>query len=197
MEDRRLSPPLSPVRTRNAAATRTAILEAARRRFAHEGYDQTGLRDIASDAGVDAALISRYFGGKEELFEEVLTCGPNIAEFLDGDREGFGDRVATMMAIEPMREEKFHLFLIMLRSASSPKAAAAIRRHSSEAFYQPLEAWLGGEDAAVRARVLSCLMMGATMNRMIHEDYLLDDSQRRELCDALARTLNHFVSSDV
>ena len=74
--------------------------------------------------------------------------------------------------------------------------AAAIRRHSSEAFYQPLEAWLGGEDAAVRARVLSCLMMGATMNRMIHEDYLLDDNQRRDLCDALARTLNHFASGD-
>jgi len=192
-----LSPPLSPVRTRNAAATRTAILEAARRRFAHEGYDQTGLRDIASDAGVDAALISRYFGGKEELFEEVLTCGPNIAEFLDGDRDSFGERVAQMLAVEPMREEKFELFLIMLRSASSPKAAEAIRRHSHDAFYQPLETWLGGDDAAVRARLLSCVMMGATMNRVIHEDYLLDGQQRQELCEALARTLDNYVSGPV
>lgn len=188
---------MTPARTRNAAATRTAILEAARRRFAHEGYDQTGLRDIASDAGVDAALISRYFGGKEELFEEVLTCGPDIAEFLDGDREGFGDRVARVLSVDPMREEKFQLFLIMLRSASSPKAAAAIRRHSRESFYEPLEAWLGGEDAAVRARVLSCIMMGATMNRMIHEDFLLDDTQRQNLCEALSRTLNHYASGPV
>ncbi|MDP1875489.1 TetR/AcrR family transcriptional regulator [Phenylobacterium sp.] len=192
-----MSPPLSPVRTRNAAATRTAILEAARRRFAHEGYDQTGLRDIAGDAGVDAALISRYFGGKDELFAEVLACSPNIAEFLEGDREGFGERVAQVLAVEPMREEKFELFLIMLRSVSSPKAAETIRIHSQQAFFQPLQDWLGDKDAAVRARLLSCVMMGATMNRMIHEDFLLDDQQRRELCAGLARTLDHYVSGEI
>ena len=58
-----MAPPLTPSRARNAAATRAAILQAARRRFAREGYDQTGLREVAADAGVDAALISRYFGG--------------------------------------------------------------------------------------------------------------------------------------
>jgi len=192
-----LSPPLSPVRTRNAAATRTAILEAARRRFAHEGYDRTGLRDIASDAGVDAALISRYFGGKEELFGEVLAFAPDVLDFLDGDREQFGARVAKMLIIETTSEKKLELLLIMLRSATSLKAAEAIRHHSNQAFFQPLEAWLGGENAAVRARLLSCVLMGATMNRMIHEDFLLDDAQRRDLCDALARTLNHYASGPI
>ena len=54
-------------RPRNAAATRTAILEAARERFAAESYDDVGMRDIARDVGVDAALISRYFGSKDDL----------------------------------------------------------------------------------------------------------------------------------
>src|SRR3546814_12999364 len=60
------------VRKRDAAATRAAILAAARERFLRESYDSVGLREIAGDAGVDVALISRYFGGKEGLFREVV-----------------------------------------------------------------------------------------------------------------------------
>lgn len=185
---------MTPSRARNAAATRAAILAAARKRFAREGYDQTGLREVAADAGVDAALISRYFGGKDELFSEVLACTPQISEFLDDDKAGFGERMARTLAVEPMSEEKLESFMIMLTSASSPKAAEAIRRHSGESFYQPLEAWLGGENAPVRARILSCLMLGATMNRMMHHDYLLDEEGRKDLCAGLAETFDWYVT---
>lgn len=192
-----MAPPMTPVRARNAAATRAAILDAARKRFAREGYDQTGVREIAADAGVDAALISRYFGGKEELFAEVLSCAPSISELLVEGREGFGERLAHMLAVEPMRDDKLELILIMLRSASSPKTAEVVREHSGDSFFGPLEAFLGGENAAVRARLLGCLMLGATMNRVMHEDFMLDDDQRRELCVELARTIDHYVSGDV
>ena len=60
------------VKKRNPIATRAAILDAARDRFLRESYDSVGLRDIAARAGVDVALIGRYFGGKEGLFREVL-----------------------------------------------------------------------------------------------------------------------------
>ena len=67
-------------RPRNAAATRTAILDAARERFAAESYDDVGMRDIARDVGVDAALISRYFGSKDDLFLAALdSCGDGSA----------------------------------------------------------------------------------------------------------------------
>ena len=58
-------------RRRNAATTRQAILQAAHRCFLDESYDSVGLREIASAAGVDVALVSRYFGGKEQLFKEA------------------------------------------------------------------------------------------------------------------------------
>jgi AcrR family transcriptional regulator len=75
-------------RPRNAAATRAAILEAATGRFAAESYEQVGMRDIARDVGVDPALISRYFGSKEELFRAVLDdCdGKEFTDF----RLGYG-----------------------------------------------------------------------------------------------------------
>src|SRR5687768_16792368 len=58
---------------RDAARTRRRLLEAARRRFARDGYATSTVRDIADDAGVNVALISRYFTSKEGLFEACLT----------------------------------------------------------------------------------------------------------------------------
>jgi AcrR family transcriptional regulator len=46
-------------RPRNASQTRADILSAARRRFATEGYDETTLRAVAAEVGVDAALVIR------------------------------------------------------------------------------------------------------------------------------------------
>src|SRR3546814_17701507 len=69
------------IRKRDATATRAAILTAARDRFIRDSYDSVGLRDISNGAGVDVALIGRYFGGKEGLFPEVLTGDKHLKLF--------------------------------------------------------------------------------------------------------------------
>ena len=56
------------------SSTRAQITEAAARRFTATGYDATSLRQVAADAGVDPALIRRFFGGKEQLFSEVASA---------------------------------------------------------------------------------------------------------------------------
>ena len=73
---------------RKGAATKAAILNAARERFCRDGYDNASLRDIASAAGVDAALISRYFGSKDDLFAEVLGCTGKPEQLMEGRRRG-------------------------------------------------------------------------------------------------------------
>ena len=55
-----------------APDTRAAILAAARSRFAEHGYAGTTIRAVATDAGVDAALVHHYFGTKDELFLAAL-----------------------------------------------------------------------------------------------------------------------------
>ncbi len=49
-----------------------ALEKAAGSHFAARGYEATGLRQIASDAGVDVALISYHFGGKLGLWKAVV-----------------------------------------------------------------------------------------------------------------------------
>jgi len=48
--------------------TRPAILRAARAAFADRGYDAVSIRSVARDAGVDPALVHRFYGSKEALF---------------------------------------------------------------------------------------------------------------------------------
>ncbi|GBQ27997.1 TetR family transcriptional regulator [Gluconacetobacter sacchari DSM 12717] len=48
------------------------MLGAALHGFARKGYDGTGLRQIAEEAGVDPALISHQFGSKFALWKAVV-----------------------------------------------------------------------------------------------------------------------------
>jgi AcrR family transcriptional regulator len=75
----------APVRRRDATRTRQSLLDAARRRFASEGYAATTVRDIADDAGVNVSLISRYFTSKEGLFEECLMAAVEELRTTTGD----------------------------------------------------------------------------------------------------------------
>lgn len=181
-------------RSRNGPATRTAILIAARNRFAHDGYDGAGLRDIAADVGVDAALVCRYFGSKEELFAEALACVSGVGDLLQGDVEGFGERVARYLVLEPRDDCKLATLLMVLRSASSPRAAAVIRQNSQSQFYSPIEAWLGdGPGAPVRARLLAGVITGFAISRAVDENYGLDTEARESLCAQLADLLQRAI----
>jgi AcrR family transcriptional regulator len=56
----------------DGSTTRALILEAARRRLCDAGYARLNVRDIARDAGVNHALISYHFRGKQQLVLAVL-----------------------------------------------------------------------------------------------------------------------------
>src|SRR4029450_5516367 len=53
---------------RRSDATKAAILAAAREHFAARGYQGASLRAIALRAGIDPALVIRYFDSKQNLF---------------------------------------------------------------------------------------------------------------------------------
>ncbi|MFJ8477154.1 helix-turn-helix domain-containing protein [Kitasatospora sp. NPDC094011] len=58
----------APPRRRDAARSRELLTRAALELFAERGYDRTTTREIGERAGVDPALIARYFGGKTQLY---------------------------------------------------------------------------------------------------------------------------------
>lgn len=72
-----------PGRPPGTSETRGKILASARDLFAHNGIGNTSIRAIASDAGVDPALVHHYFGTKEKLFSAAINVPFDPAEILE------------------------------------------------------------------------------------------------------------------
>lgn len=182
-------------RPRNAATTRAAILDAAREQFSREGYDDVGMRDIARQVGVDAAMVSRYFGSKEELYREtLLSCSAGSRSLIDGARDSFGRDMAHQLVYEPANCAKLNGMAIMLRAQGSTRAAEVVRQVIFEEFLGPFETWLGGERAHARARLASSLVMGFAVNRNLVGDDDLDEADKALMYERLADLLQRAVA---
>jgi len=185
-------------RLRNAAATRAAILEAAKARFIEESYDRVGVRQIAGDAGVDAALISRYFGSKEELFAEVLTrTTSDPMEIIAGPRHEFGRRMARAFfdPTHKSQQEGFDFINLAARSTMSPVAGEKMRQHIEQHFVRPFAAWLGDVDAMDKAWLTASVLMGVALMRSIVCGPGASPSEKSDSIAQLANTLQAIVDA--
>lgn len=145
-------------RKRNAVEARSRLLAAAQQFFSTNGYAATGVRELAAGAGLDAALVSRYFGSKEGLFRAALIESLDIEHMLDTPRERFGVHVVAYFldrdrgAPNPLR--------MMLLAATDPGARAIALTTLEERVIRPLAAWIGGADGMERAARISMLCSG-------------------------------------
>ncbi|HVY04134.1 MAG TPA: TetR family transcriptional regulator [Caulobacterales bacterium] len=155
-------------RLRDAAATQRAILAAARAHFARAGYEGALLRDIAADAGVDAALINRYFGGKDGLFEAVIEDALHPDSLVQSDRAKIADRAAAALAAGP-NAGRLEAFSLILHAATSRHGVKLLDKVAQARFMGPIRDWLGGADAAARARLLTAVIVGAMVERMVRD----------------------------
>jgi AcrR family transcriptional regulator len=62
----------APRRAAQAAASREAILEAAMRCFAKDGYSATTLAAVAAEAGLAVETVYKHFGSKPKLLQRLL-----------------------------------------------------------------------------------------------------------------------------
>lgn len=175
-----------PIRRRDASATKFAILCAARTLFARESYENVGIREIASLAGADAALVSRYFGSKEELFAAVLNTGERGVDVIGRELEGLPERVADLM-LDPEDDGKsIDDILIMLHSGTSPLAGPIVRASIQERFHDPFAEIIGNDNANARAQLFGSILLGLSISQQISGDLADNDELREKLKVRLA-----------
>src|SRR5436190_2825862 len=75
-------------------ATRRRILEAAGRRFKHDGIDASGVATLMADAGLTNGAFYAHFRSKEDLVANVL------ADQLRTQRESFDDQPSDRAGLE-------------------------------------------------------------------------------------------------
>lgn len=69
---RKAAPAAPPSPPKRSDTTRALLLDTAERLFARQGYDGTGVRQIADQAGVNLGAIHYYWGSKEALCRDAL-----------------------------------------------------------------------------------------------------------------------------
>lgn len=160
---------MSEPKRRDKAATRAALLEAARHRFTEHGFDGSSVRDIAADAGVDATLIFRYFGSKQALFAEAVRV--EVPPGLGADHRLGPSKLAEEM----LREVVFasgdpageHPLLVMLRSAGRPEVRARLREQVCGDYLADFADRFEGSDPEVRAELVGALLIGIGLMRSV------------------------------
>lgn len=150
--------PSSP-RKRDARATKDAILDAARIVFMNKGYDSAGTREIAERAGVNVALISRYFGSKEGLFAQAIPPTLTLAPLIEGPMESFGARVASHF-VHKQHQGEYDPTVALIRAASSKDAVHVLRKAIDEQFTILLAQRLEGENKIERAALIGSFLAG-------------------------------------
>jgi AcrR family transcriptional regulator len=160
------SQPESQHRPRNAAATRDAILDSAIRNFARAGYDGVGVREIATDAGVTAMMVNRYFGSKEQLFAEAVETSFAVPAVIAAHSDELLDEAATALVVRTDPDaDPLEPFLIMLRSVSNPRAVEIVRAGIERHVGTRLARQLPEPGRPIRTEVMLSVIAGVLLMR--------------------------------
>ena len=156
------------------AATRKVILDAARARFARDGFSGSTIRKIAADAGVDASLVMQYFGSKDALFAAVMAVGPNtmsrISNAFDGPEHSLGERVTrAFLQVWDGDPEVSEPLLALLRAAiGNEQATVHLRELIQKRVINDLSARLrDSPDMAIRIEIASSMLVGVVVGRQL------------------------------
>src|SRR5215207_215214 len=109
---------------RRSDPTRARILEAARRRFAREGYDGTTIRAVAADADIDPSMVMRYYGSKDGLFAAAADVDLHLPDLAAVPRDQLGETLVRHWVARWEGGQSDELLIVLLRSAVTNERAA-------------------------------------------------------------------------
>jgi AcrR family transcriptional regulator len=181
------------------SGTREVIAAAARRQFAELGFDRTSLRKVAREAGVDPALVTHFYGSKQQLFLAVVELpfdpAQVVTHLVTGPPEQAGERLARFVVQVLESEPGRRRVLGILRAATSePEAARLVRELLTAELMAPVAEHIGAGDARYRAALCASQMVGLALARYVVEIEPLAERSVEDLVAALAPTLQRYLT---
>ncbi|RDI27789.1 TetR family transcriptional regulator [Lentzea flaviverrucosa] len=191
-------------RGRRAAGedTKAALVAAAREVFIEKGYDGATVRAIAAKAGVDAAMVNHWFGGKEGLFaQSVLQLPFDPAEILkrvlDGPAEEAGERIIRTF-VTVWDATGGGTFSALIRSVTSqPEVAGALKSFLVNAIFKNVLAELGAEQHELRATLCATQMVGLGIVRYVVQFEPLASTDLETVVRTVAPNLQRYLTGDL
>jgi AcrR family transcriptional regulator len=178
-------------RSRDAAASKEALVRAARELFGQKGFDRTTTREIGERAGIDAALIARYFGNKAELYIAAVAA--------EGRETGLPEAYES---VEQIADTLFSrtdehgpgpVVQALIRSDTTPEIREAARAHIARRLVAPLVAGMerqGADRPELRAELMVAALLGMSLGRSLGWFDSLRSIPHAELVDLVSRSLD-------
>jgi AcrR family transcriptional regulator len=186
------------------SGTREAIQRAARARFAEAGFQGATIRGIASDAGVDPALVHHYFGTKRDLFAAALDLPGDptgrVGDLLDGSGErrvGVDQLLETVLAWWDRPEGRDAIRALLRSGLTDEEAAGRLRTFVEQAILAPLAHLARDDDAQLRAALAGSQLVGLALARYVVGVHPLATADPGRLVEAITPTITRYLEGDL
>lgn len=178
--------------------TRSALLDAARAAFAERGYDGATVRHIAERAGVDAAMVNHWFGGKEALFTASLHIpfDPAVVmpQVLAGDREQLGERLVHRFLTTWDATGGAPLASVIRSVASHEAAARMLREFVTRVILARIVGAVAPDRPELRAALVGSQLIGMGLVRYVVKLEPLASADRAAVVAAVAPTVQRYLT---
>ncbi|MEW2269209.1 TetR/AcrR family transcriptional regulator [Streptomyces griseofuscus] len=178
-------------RPRDARETRARILRAAGAVFAERGYEAATVRDIAARAGVNQALIFRYFGSKQALLTEVMA--QDGKEQVSSTPPELLFETALRGVLAEGGGPDADRLAVYLRSIGGADAAPETVRALGEEYAAALAALSEAEDGTLRAQLAMAWLLGIGLMRVVVRQEPLATADPDAICTHVLTALDRLL----
>jgi AcrR family transcriptional regulator len=191
-----------PGRPPGTSDTRERILASARELFARNGIDNTSIRAVAADAGVDPALVHHYYGTKQQLFAAVIHIPINPMEVLGPLRETPIEEIGhkLLSLILPLWDSEIGKgFIAELRSLLAGSEVSLLRSFLQEVIAAEVGTRVDHPPGTgiIRVQFVASQLVGIVMVRYILELEPFKSLPVEQIADTVAPNLQHYLTGDL
>lgn len=183
--------------------SREAILTAARRLFAEQGFEGTSLRQVARESSVDPAMVHHFFGGKDELFAASVELPADPAEVLAGV-ETLDPAVraeAIVRAVLRLWESPAqHGLVAYVRGTLGSKSKTALMREMvNRVILSRVVAGLPGtsEELRLRSNLVASQVIGLVLVRYVIKLEPLAGAAQEDVIKMVAPTIQRYLTGEL
>jgi AcrR family transcriptional regulator len=158
---------------------------------------QKGFFEIAGEAGVNPALINRYFGGKEQLFAKAVSIDLNFPDLSRIDRNHLGRALVEHFFERWEGSGHDDLLQVLIRTAATNEEAASRVR---SILTDQVTAMVSRVAGAARARERACLIATQILG-LAYARYVLGltngDVSRQTTVTMIGGTVQRYLFEDL
>ncbi len=178
--------------------TRGALLDAARVEFTERGFDGATVRTIAQRAGVDAAMVNHWFGGKDGLFVAALEIPIDpvevVSRVLAGDPEQAAARILRTFLSVWDTNGGGALTALVRSVASHEQAARMMREFVGRVIFGRVVGALAPDQVELRAALCGTQVVGLAMVRYVIRLEPLASADPDTIVAAIAPNLQRYLT---